>query len=321
MSLRKLTVTWLMLFAIIVMAGCGPSNEEVGAMVSAEVGRQVAMIPPAPQGETGPQGPQGEQGIQGMAGPQGPQGEQGIQGEQGPQGDQGIQGEQGEQGIQGIPGEQGIQGATGARGPQGERGPGMSEEVKAVVAQSVGSVVLIETLKTNDRRFYCSGFLTGDASAVVTAAHCMRNPDPKEITVTTHQNQMFAYRFDRFLTGQDMAVLLPINDRPQAPGLRLASSNDVSMGEVVIVIGDKDIFFRDVISSQLCIVAGTESADLEAGRGEESYHVLDCAAGRGSSGSPVIAMDGTVIGVWSRGAIFDSEPEFGYAANIAGETI
>ena len=100
----------LLLVVLLTVAACGPTDEElsrlieekVEAEVAEEVARQVALIPPAPQGPPGPQGPQG------LIGPQGPQG---------------LTGAQGPAGLTGPRGEQGQQGLTGPRGPEGLRGP------------------------------------------------------------------------------------------------------------------------------------------------------------------------------------------------------
>ena len=120
----KRTLIVSLILTILILVACGPSDEELAALVAAEVERQVALIPPAPQGGTGPEGPQGPQGVEGTQGPIGPQG---PQGETGPQGAEGPQGLTGPQGPQGPKGEQGDQGAAGAQGPEGPRGePGPS---------------------------------------------------------------------------------------------------------------------------------------------------------------------------------------------------
>ena len=98
-------------------AACGPSDEELAALVEAEVGKQVALIPPAPQGKTGPDGAEGPQGVQGPQGAVGPQGPQGLTGPQGPQGATGPQGRVGPAGPVGV------QGPKGETGPQGAAGP------------------------------------------------------------------------------------------------------------------------------------------------------------------------------------------------------
>ena len=112
-----------LLLTLTLMAACGPTDEELAALIAAEVERQVALIPPAPQGDTGPKGPQGSQGVQGpkgLIGPQGPQGETGPLGAEGPQG---LTGPQGSQGPKGEQGDQGTDGAQGPEGPRGEPGP------------------------------------------------------------------------------------------------------------------------------------------------------------------------------------------------------
>ena len=113
----KYTTLLLFVLILIVSAACGPSDEKLAALVEAEVGKQVALIPPAPQGEAGAEGTQGPQGVQGPQGAVGPQGPQGLTGPQGPQGATGPQGRVGPAGPVGV------QGPKGETGPQGAAGP------------------------------------------------------------------------------------------------------------------------------------------------------------------------------------------------------
>ena len=104
------------------LVSCGPSDAELAALVQAEVERQVALIPPAPQGDTGQegaQGPQGVEGSQGLIGPQGTQGQTGPQGPQGATGPQGPSGRAGSTGLQGPKGDPGPAGPAGAPGSSG----------------------------------------------------------------------------------------------------------------------------------------------------------------------------------------------------------
>ena len=113
------------------VACLGPSDEELAAMVAAEVERQVALIPPAPQGDTGPEGTQGPQGVAGPQGLIGPQGPQGLTGPAGPQGATGPQGRAGPAGPIGL---QGPKGDTGPTGPAGAPGaPGSSVAIPKIL--------------------------------------------------------------------------------------------------------------------------------------------------------------------------------------------
>ena len=116
MFIVKCMTTLLFVLALSVSAACGPSDAELAALVEAEVAKQVALIPPAPQGETGPDGAEGPQGVQGPQGAVGPQGPQGLTGPQGPQGATGPQGRVGPAGPVGV---QGPKGETGPQGPAG----------------------------------------------------------------------------------------------------------------------------------------------------------------------------------------------------------
>ena len=113
MSLQKLTIVAFLLM-LTLTAACGPSDEELTTMVTTEVERQVALIPPAPQGDQGEQGPQGLQGVEGPQGLVGPEGPQGLVGPQGPQGVEGSQGRVGPAGADWVAGAEGRPGAGGA---------------------------------------------------------------------------------------------------------------------------------------------------------------------------------------------------------------
>ena len=155
MNTHRLLVVLCLLVSVVAIA-CGPSDEELAAMVAAEVERQVALIPAAPQGDTGPEGPQGPQGVegpQGLIGPQGPQGETGPQGPQGATGPQGREGPRGFIGLQGPKGEtgaSGAQGATGARGPAGAHAviPNVLEVEQLVIRKEGASTFLRLTAGT-----------------------------------------------------------------------------------------------------------------------------------------------------------------------------
>ena len=62
--LSAVSVATVLLFVITMAGACGPSDEELTALVTAEVERQVALVPPAPEGPEG-SWPAGLQGVKG----------------------------------------------------------------------------------------------------------------------------------------------------------------------------------------------------------------------------------------------------------------
>jgi hypothetical protein len=73
---------------VLLFLACSPPDEELRALVRAELAAAVAEVkqgPPGPVGPSGPQGPQGTLGPQGPRGEPGPQGLRGIQGPPGPE--------------------------------------------------------------------------------------------------------------------------------------------------------------------------------------------------------------------------------------------
>ena len=104
--------------------------------------KQVALVPPAPQGEVGAEGPQGPQGVEGPQGLIGPQGPQGLTGPQGPQGATGPQGRVGPAGPVGVQGPKGEAGSAGPAGPPPEI-PTRLEVEELVVRSSPDSWYLV----------------------------------------------------------------------------------------------------------------------------------------------------------------------------------
>ena len=147
MSLQKLTIVTLLL-VLTLTAACGPSDEELAAMVSTEVERQVALIPPAPQGEQGEQGVQGIQGEPGTDGERGEVGPVGAQGETGPIGLRGPEGPQGERGEMGEEGPVGRQGPRGATGPRGDPAASLVVWEEPPTVSSVGVLTMKVVLMT-----------------------------------------------------------------------------------------------------------------------------------------------------------------------------
>jgi len=96
-----------------VACSSGPTQEEIRALVKAEVAEALVLTK---QGPVGPQGGRGPQGERGPAGPTGEQGSLGPQGGRGPQGPIGPTGPAGEQGPEGPAGERGF---VGPQGPVG----------------------------------------------------------------------------------------------------------------------------------------------------------------------------------------------------------
>ena len=210
-------MTATLLLVLSLTAACGPSDEELTAMITTEVDRQVSLIPPAPQG---------------------PQGEQGIQGEQG------------------VQGETGATGARGATGPQGPAGPSMTEELVRVVAEARPSVVIINTKLSGGRTSGGTGFYVDDRGTVLTAAHGVVDPTPVEITVTTVDGGSEFYVVERVFAGKDAALLVPKDVSVSSRGLPIATSAPV-IGAPVVVVGDKAIWMPEERPfAQFGVVAG-----------------------------------------------------------------
>ena len=253
-------------------------------------------------------------GFTGAVGPQGPQGEQG------PRGDQGVRGDVGPHGPQGI----GMQGPQGAPGPQGRTGPlGPMPSITGLFGRVQSSVVCVIVCDAQSWYHCSTGFYVDERGTVMTAAHVVEDPTPLEIAVTSEGGRNIPYEIERFLPLADAVLLRPRNARNGTPALPLASSSDVDAGEFVFMVGYADnIIVYDQLLATFGIVSGT--TQWSEGAASPFYHVLDVFSAAGSSGSPVVNLEGEIIGMLTHGPIVDNEgnpDSFSYAVSLAGETV
>ena len=126
----------VVVFVALLLAACGPSQQDVDQIVADAVAEAEARMEAQMEvlsKEMGPEGPEGPQGEQGPPGPQGEQGERGPQGDTGPPGPRGDRGQTGQVGVQGPPGPRGDRGEQGPAGPPGPAGGGGSVETSKVL--------------------------------------------------------------------------------------------------------------------------------------------------------------------------------------------
>ena len=146
----------------------------------------------------------------------------------------------------------------------------------------------------------------------------MEDPTPTEIIVRTHEGQDVFYKIERFLAGKDGALIVPKDVTTTSRPMPIAQSKDISMGTSVIALGDKEIHFDDLVGAQLGIVVASANVEWREFPSSPLYHIIDFASGAGSSGSPVLTLDGQAIGIITNGT---DDPPFAYALNLAGEAL
>ena len=264
--------------------------------------------PQGPQGPQGPDGPQGPQGLQGPAGPPGPQGERGKVGPSGPPGPEGARGEQGPQGQQGPKGEQGEQGERGVAGraaptprptatPRATIAPRPTPSPTARPAPQ-GRVSASELTKwaqdavvrvTAGYLSGGSGFIfdkTGETGFVVTNYHVVEDaPGSIDVRVQgrTYTGTLLGYNSE---DGVDVAVL-SICCNANFHSLPWESGGQARSGTSVMAMGRP----RNTSVS----TTGTVLDDVIA----DTFNLVahDAPLQEGSSGGPLLTMDGKILGV------------------------
>ena len=144
-----------------------------------------------------------------------------------------------------------------------------------------------------------------------------------EIAVTSETGRNIPYEIDRLLPLADAALLRPKSPRTGTPALSIAASSDIDAGEFVFMVGYADnIVVSDLLLATFGIVSGT----TQWGEGVASpfYHILDVFSAAGSSGSPVVNLEGEIVGMFTHGPIVDNEgnpDNFSYAVSLAGQAV
>lgn len=239
-----------------------------------------------------------------LPGPRGPEGIRGISGLRGLQGVPGI-GVQGWQGLQGSQGEKGDTGATGLwglRGPQGSQGErGYSVDLPELYKQVSPAVVWIgaetaEWIMDYDPyhesiKWQGTGFLVSADGLIATAGHVCEDTESFEVMFSDGTRAKADFVHMESLDRCDVGFIqLRSEYRKKRSYLEL--DTDIEAGESVVILG-----YPWGMNETISITSG-----IVAAPGHKTYYTklslfADIASYPGHSGSPVLDMDGEVIGI------------------------
>ncbi len=183
--------------------------------------------------------------------------------------------------------------ACAATAPSGE----LEQRIVAVAEKVTPSVVHIEAIvKINDRRNQVtgSGLIVTSDGAILTNEHVV--DDAEKITVSVPGRKR-KYRAELIGTDQQTDVaLLRIEPDTPLPAAKL-SEKDVRVGQWVVAIGNP--YGLDGTVS-LGIVSA-KGRNLEIPELLNDFIQTDALIDRGSSGGPLVDLEGLVVGINSRG--------------------
>ena len=282
----------------------GVSEEEVRRLIQEE-SVAGAEGPIGPVGSVGPQGERGEAGSTGIPGTQGEPGPSGPQGERGERGPAGPRGEQGQQGEQGTQGEQGAQGAAGKAAPtpvppatpRPTRAPSPTPKPTPRAAPT-GPVSASELTRwaqdavvrvTAGYSAAGTGFIfdtTGETGFIVTAHHVVED-DKGDIDVRvngrTYTGTLLGFNSEKNVDVAVMSICCNANFH----SLPWERGGNSATGMAVLALGRPR---GEAVSTTGKVVSNSVGTIL-------SLVSHDAPIQSGSSGGPLLAMDGTVLGV------------------------
>ncbi|MEK6875208.1 MAG: trypsin-like peptidase domain-containing protein [Nanoarchaeota archaeon] len=156
-----------------------------------------------------------------------------------------------------------------------------SSDFSGVISNSINSVV---TVKTDIAQG--TGFLISPDGYVVTNAHVLSGA--RKVVIVNSNQETLEAQFIGYDADLDIALL----KTPETGSyLELANSDDVSVGEKVIAIGNP-------LGLQFSVSEGIVSAIDRPGPNDiNAYIQTDAALNPGNSGGPLINKEGKVIGI------------------------
>ncbi len=151
-----------------------------------------------------------------------------------------------------------------------------------------------------------SGFIISSDGQILSCAHVVREVggalqpgDRVELTVTLANGQSFKGAVEASDEMSDIAVL-SIDPGEPLPAVKFANSSAVRAGEFVVAVGSPLTLEN---SCSFGIISCIQR-DLEPSTGEDlaglTYFQTDLAINAGSSGGPLVSLDGEVLGICSK---------------------
>ena len=174
----------------------------------------------------------------------------------------------------------------------------LQQRIIEVSKRVTPSVVHIEAIaKVNDRRKQItgSGFIVSGDGVILTNQHVVEKAEKVTVTVPDRKRKYLA-RIIGTDRQTDLAVLR-IDPETPLPAVQFGVSADVQVGQWVLAIGNP--YGLDGTVS-LGIVSA-KGRDLKAANLLNDFIQTDAMIDHGSSGGPLVDLDGRVVGINSRG--------------------
>jgi Do/DeqQ family serine protease len=136
-----------------------------------------------------------------------------------------------------------------------------------------------------------SGVIIGEDGLVVTNAHVVKGAD--QISVALNDGREFEAKLSLMDEPSDLAILRVSTKGAKLPTVTLKPSETLEVGDLVLAIGDPFGVGQTVTS-------GIVSALARSALSINNYNFFiqtDAAVNPGNSGGPLIAMDGSVVGI------------------------
>ncbi len=173
-------------------------------------------------------------------------------------------------------------------------------------------LVSIKGTTIDGETFGGSGFIVDPSGTIVTNLHVIENLDHGAVRLATGEiyDQFVVRAFDK---RRDLAIIqIPGFDLPT---IKLGNSNDVEVGDPVLLIGHPIGLENSISSGIVSALREFEDSNV-VGPGIKTIQT-DAAANPGNSGGPMVDEDGNAIGVVTFGLLEAENLNFAIPINYA----
>lgn len=168
-----------------------------------------------------------------------------------------------------------------------------------------------------------TGFIVTADGKVMTNKHVVADPDAEYTVIMSDGTEYNAKVLSRD-PSNDLAVIQMLPKDGQTlqnlQPLRLADSDSVQVGQVIVAIGNALGEFNNTVTMGVISAKGRSIAAADGGMSEEGVEQLsnllqtDAAINPGNSGGPLLSLDGSVVGMST--AIAESANGIGFAIPV-----
>ncbi|CAA7025067.1 unnamed protein product [Microthlaspi erraticum] len=188
-------------------------------------------------------------------------------------------------------------------------------DIAAMVSPAVVHIHVPQDIYGGPDESSASGMCIDNVGTILTCAHVVLNPNGKyikkdtyppsgyKVSVTFADGKQFNGMVKKYDFDADLAIVSIGEPSQDFPSVVLGTSRDVRQGDFTVAIGSPLVLPRSVTFGIMSCIDRTKQEMLFWGGLDRLYFQTDCYTNKGSSGCPLVDLDGKVVAIHFRSLI------------------